>query len=403
MDFGTLPPEITAALIHSGPGAGSWIEASGMWQQLAIELEDSLPGYGSVLSSLTDAWSGPSSAAMIQAVEPYLSWVRTTAQQCERLASSAAAAAAAFNSAVAAVVHPAYVSANRVRLAKLLATNWFGTNLGAIAATEDEYAGMWANNSAAMYRYQAASAQVFELSQFSSPPAIVNPAAAAAAQAGAVPTAAAGTPAASLLQSIFAPNTNATGTGLAGLLNLFSGSAQSSFGSLLNSIILNQAILTSTFPGSGIPINLLSYLAQSSSAQSLQTVGGELGQGLSQGAEALGATANQMANAVRAVGSAGSPTAAVGVGVSLGKLSAPPATVGLLTASQAPVQLASAASPLAAEESGFPFLPPPMMPPVVPRKGKGKGEGKREGRDYDDLEIGLEIKGTFMTRPPSAG
>jgi PPE-repeat protein len=400
MDFGTLPPEITAALIHSGPGAGSWIEASGVWQQLAIELEDSLPGYGSVLSSLTDAWSGPSSAAMIHAVEPYLSWVRTTAQQCERLASSAAAAAAAFNSAVAAVVHPTYVSANRMRLAQLLATNWFGTNLAAIAATEDEYEGMWANNSAAMYRYQAASAQVFELSQFSLPPAIVNPAA-AAAQAGAVPTAAASSPAASLLQSIFAPNTNATGTGLAGLLNLFSGSAQSSFGSLLNSNILNPAILTSTVPGSGFPINLLSYLAQASSAQSLQRVGGELGQGLSQGAEALGATANPMANAVRAVGS--SPTAAVGVGVSLGKLSAPPAMVGLLSASQAPVQLASAASPLAAGESGFPFLPPPMMPPVVPRKGKDKGEGKREGRDYDDIEIGLEIKGTFMTRPPSAG
>src|SRR6201987_6513912 len=102
MDFGTLPPEITAALIHSGPGAGSWTEAAGVWQQLAIELEDSLPGYGSVLSSLTDAWSGPSSAAMIQAVEPYLSWVRPTAQQCERLASSTRAAPAAFNSAAAA-------------------------------------------------------------------------------------------------------------------------------------------------------------------------------------------------------------------------------------------------------------------------------------------------------------
>jgi PPE-repeat protein len=400
MDFGTLPPEITAALIHSGPGAGSWIEASGMWQQLAIELEDSLPGYGSVLSSLTDAWSGPSAAAMIQAVEPYLSWVRSTAQQCGQVAASAAAAAAAFNSAFATVVHPTYVSANRVRLAKLLATNWFGTNLGAIAATEDEYGAMWANNSAAMFRYQAASAHVFELSQFSSPPAIVNPAAAAAVQAGVVPTAAAGTPAASLLQSIFAPNTNATGTGLAGLLNLTSGSSQSSFGSLLNSIILNPAILTGTF-GSGFPINLLSYLAQSSSAQSLQSVGGELGQGLSEGATAFGATANEMAGAVRGVGSG--PTAAVGVGVSLGKLTAPPATVGLLTASQAPVQLASAASPLAGGESGFPFLPPPMMPPVAPRKGKGKGEGKREGRDYDDIEIGLEIKGTFMTRPPSAG
>jgi PPE-repeat protein len=397
MDFGTLPPEITAALIHSGPGAGSWIEASGVWQQLAIELEDSLPGYGSVLSSLTDAWSGPSSAAMIQAVEPYLAWVRITAQRCEQLASSAQAAAAAFNSAVAAVVHPTYVSANRVRLAKLLATNWFGTNLAAIAATEGEYEDMWANNSAAMYRYQAASTQALALSPFSSPPAIVNPA--AVAQASAVP-AAASTPAASLLQSILAPNTNTTGMGLAGLLNLFSGSAQSSFGSLLNSNIVDPGIVNTIF-GSGLPINLLSYLAQNSSAQSLQTVGGELGQGLSQGAEALGTTANQVAGAVRAVGSAATPTAAVGVGVSLGKLTAPPAMVGLLSASQAPVRLASAASPLAAGESGFPFLPPPMMPPVVPRKGKG--EGKREGRDYDDIEIGLEIKGTFMTRPPSAG
>jgi PPE-repeat protein len=398
MDFGTLPPEITAALIHSGPGAGSWTEAAGVWQQLAIELEDSLPGYGSVLSSLTDAWSGPSSAAMIQAVEPYLSWVRTTAQQCERLASSAQAAAAAFNSAVAAVVHPTYVSANRMRLAKLLATNWFGTNLAAIAATEDEYGGMWANNSAAMYRYQAASAQVFELSQFSSPPAIVNPAA-AAVQAGAGPTAAASTPAASILQSILAPNTNATGAGLAGLLNLISGSAQSSFGSFLNSNILNPGILTGTFPGSGFPINLLSYLAQAATAQAAQNLGGEVGQGLSQGESLFGGVGADLSNAVRAAGSA--PTAAVGVGVSLGKLTAPPAMVGLLSASHAPVQLASAASPLVAGESGFPFLPPPMMPPVAPRKGKG--EGKREGRDYDDIEIGLEIKGTFMTRPPSAG
>jgi PPE-repeat protein len=400
MDFGTLPPEITAALIHSGPGAGSWIDAAGVWQQLAIELEDSLPGYGSVLSSLTDTWSGPSSTAMIQAVEPYLSWVRTTAQRCEQLAASAQAAAAAFNSAVAAVVHPTYVGANRMRLAKLLATNWFGTNLAAIAATDDEYEVMWANNSAAMYRYQAASAQVFQLSQFTSPPAIVNPAA-AAAQASAVPSAAASTPAASLLQSIFAPNTNATGMGLAGLLNLFSGSAQSSFGSLLNSNILNPAILTSTVPGSGFPINLLSYLAQSTTAQAAQNLGGELGQGLSQGESLFGGVGADLSNAVRGVGSV--PTAAVGVGVSLGKLTAPPAMVGLLSASQAPVQLASAASPLAAGESGFPFLPPPMMPPVVPRKGKGKGEGKREGRDYDDIEIGLEIKGTFMTRPPSAG
>jgi PPE-repeat protein len=384
MDFGILPPEITAALIHSGPGAGSWVEASGVWQQLAIELEDSLPGYGSVLSSLTDAWGGPSSTAMIQAVEPYLAWVRTTAQQCEQLASSARAAAAAFELASRTMVFPVEVSANRTRLAELLATNWFGTNLPAIAATEDEYEGMWFNNSAAMYRYQAAATRALALPQFSSPPAIVTPAAAAAS-----------TPATSILQSILAPNTNTTGTGLAGLLNLFSGSAQSSFGSLLNSNILNPGILTGTIPGSGFPINLLSYLAQTSTAQALQSVGGDVAQGLSEGEAALGGAAANLSNAIGGVGSA--PTAAVGVGVSLGKLTAPPAMVGLLSAPKTPVQLAAAVSPLAADESGFPFLPPPMMPPVAPRKRK------REGRDYEDIEIGLEIKGTFMTRPPSAG
>jgi PPE-repeat protein len=399
MDFGILPPEITAALIHSGPGAGSWAEASGVWQQLAIELEDSLPGYGSVLSSLADAWGGPSSMAMIEAVEPYLAWVRTTAQQCEQLASSAQAAAVAFELASRTMVFPVEVSANRTRLAELLATNWFGSSLPAIAATEDEYEGMWFNNSAAMYRYEAASAQALDLSQFSSPPAIASPTA-AAAQASAVPTAAASTPAAPTLGSIFnifAPGTNTSGTGLPGLLNLISGSAQSSFGSFLNGNFLTGGI-DNSIGGSGFPINLLSYIAQTNLAQGFQNIGGDVAQGLAAGEAGLGAPeAAGLTSALSAAGSARAPTAAVGVGVSLGKLTAPPAMVGLLSASQAPVQLASAVSPLAADESGLPFLPPPMMPPVAPRKRK------REGRDYDDIEIGLEIKGTFMTRPPSAG
>ncbi len=109
MEFITPPPEVTSALIHPGPGAESLIEASGVWQQLGVGLEESVPIYASVLSSLTEVWRGPSSVAMIQAVEPYLTWLRTTAQQCQQLASSAQAAAAAFSSAVSAVVHPSEV------------------------------------------------------------------------------------------------------------------------------------------------------------------------------------------------------------------------------------------------------------------------------------------------------
>jgi PPE-repeat protein len=377
MDFGTLPPEISSALIHSGPGAGSLIEAAAAWERLGIELEESLPNYSSVLSSMTETWQGPSAAATMQAVEPYLAWLSTTAQQCERVGSSMQAVAAAFELACRTVVFPVQVATNRTRLAQLIATNWLGTNSVAIAETDAQYEAMWVNNSAAMYRYAATSAQATRLPQFASPPAIANPAA-AAAQAGAAPAAAA--PAQSIgqiLESIvgtpfgFNPQ-----TGWFGLANTYA----------------------DQFIASGIPINLLSYLAQLNTAQALQGVGGDIGQGLAEGESALSAAGADLAGAVRAAGSAASPTGAIGVGVSMGRLTFPPATVGMLAAAKTPVQLAAAVAPLTADESGFPFMPPPMMPPVTPRK-----KGKREGGKYDDIEIGLEIKGTFMTRPPSAG
>src|SRR5277367_7133303 len=166
MDFIELPPEVTSALIHSGPGAESLIEASTAWQRLSAGLEEGVPGYASVLSSVTGAWQGTSSVAMAQAVEPYISWLRATAQQCQQISTSTQAAAAAFTTAVSTVVPLATVTANRTRLAQLLATNGFGRNLTAIAETEAQYQDMWVNNSAAMNRYQATSAQAVALPQF---------------------------------------------------------------------------------------------------------------------------------------------------------------------------------------------------------------------------------------------
>ncbi len=169
MDFSALPPEVVSARIHAGPGAESLIEASGAWQRLGTSLEESAATNAAALSSLNETWQGPSAAAMAESVEPYLSWLRSTAQQCQQIAAGAQDAVAAFISVRAAVVPLALVRANRIRLAQLWATNQFGINLPAIAETEDEYLGMWANNSAAMSRYLAASAQATTLPLFSSP------------------------------------------------------------------------------------------------------------------------------------------------------------------------------------------------------------------------------------------
>src|SRR5689334_17692100 len=142
------PPEVTSTLIHTGPGAGSLIEAAGAWQRLAVELENSVSTYASTLSSLIDSWDGPSAMAMLQSVQPYLLWLRETAQQSSQMATLAESAASAFTAVRSTVVHPSVVTANRTRLAQLLATNRFGTNTAAIAETENEYQTMWANNSA---------------------------------------------------------------------------------------------------------------------------------------------------------------------------------------------------------------------------------------------------------------
>jgi PPE-repeat protein len=402
MEFTTVPPEITSALIHSGPGAESLMAAAAAWQQLGITLEDSAESYDAALSSLDIRWSGPSSATMLQAVEPYVTWLRATAQQAQQVAASARTAAAAFSSVQASVVPTAVVAANRTRLAQLLATNGFGRNLPAIAETEAAYQTMWANNSAAMSRYQATSAQASTLPQFSSPTSATNPnglstqaTASSAATSAASPAAAtsAATSAAPINVGIGDPT-----TGYVGLSNQYA----------------NQ------FLSSGFPFNLLSVLAQTQSAQALQGVSAQVGQGVSEGEEALGGAAANLgggaAGALGALGQSGgnlggalgaaglgvvgttSATATLGAAVPMGTLSAPPGAAALLATSQQPVQLASAATPLTGG-TGMPMMPPLMPPPISP----GSGWRKRKPQKYEDIAIGAELKGKVMKPPPSAG
>ncbi|ASW91855.1 PPE family protein [Mycobacterium marseillense] len=373
------PPEVTSTLIHTGPGAGSLIEAAGAWQRLAVELENSVSTYASTLSSLIESWDGPSAMAMLQSVQPYLVWLRETAQQSAQMASSAQAAATAFGATRATVVHPSLVTANRTRLRQLLATNRFGTNTAAIAEAENEYQTMWANNAGAMTRYQATTSQATgQLSRFSSPLPDTTPDGTANQQAAVMN--------ANLLDS--GSGGSNVGDALNGLGSFDPNSGW--FGWL--STWGNQEI------SSGFPVNMLGVWAQLATAQGVASVGGDIGSGLSEG---LGLSSATLANAIKGIGAgASAPTGALGVGVSLGKLTAPPAVVGLLPGTPTGVQLASAASPLPAAESGFPMMPM-MVPP--PTASAGTGWRKRKQQKYEDVAVGREVKGKVMPRNPSAG
>lgn len=175
VDYGLIPPEINSGKMYAGPGAAPLLTAAAAWDGLAAELYSAATGYTSIVTELAELrWSGPSSAAMQSAAMPFASWLSTTAATAESVAMQARAAAVAYENAFALTVPPPAVTANRVRLMTLIATNFFGQNLAAIAATEIEYAEFWAQDAAVMYTYAGSAATASTLTPLQQPPTTTN-------------------------------------------------------------------------------------------------------------------------------------------------------------------------------------------------------------------------------------
>ncbi|MFV0494520.1 PPE family protein [Mycobacterium sp.] len=177
MDFGALPPEINSGRMYTGAGSASMLAAAAAWDALAAELHSSAAAYHSAIDGMTiGTWYGPAATAMTTAVAPYISWMTLTATQAEQAALQAKLAAGAYEAAFVSTVPPPAIELNRAQLLTLIATNLFGQNTAAIAMTEAEYAEFWAQDSAAMYAYAAASAAASVLTPFAAPPETTNPA-----------------------------------------------------------------------------------------------------------------------------------------------------------------------------------------------------------------------------------
>jgi PPE-repeat protein len=175
MFYSAFPPEFNSGRMYAGPGSGSMRAAAAAWDGLASELQSTVASYSTVIDTLVSGpWVGPSSLAMLAAVTPYLTWMQGTAAQAAQAASQATAAATAYETAFAAHVPPEEVAANRSQLASLVATNIFGQNTPAIAATEIQYGEMWVQDAVAMDSYASSSAAAADVTPFNSPPQITN-------------------------------------------------------------------------------------------------------------------------------------------------------------------------------------------------------------------------------------
>ena len=247
MDFGALPPEINSGRMYVGPGSGPMLEASAAWDALAAELQSTAAAYGSTIESLTvGPWTGPSSIAMAAAAAPYVAWIGATGALAEQAATQAKLAAGAYEAAFAATVPPPVIEANRALLMTLIATNIFGQNTPAIAATEAQYMEMWAQDAAAMYAYAGSSAAASQLTTFTEPPQTTNPSA-AAAQSAAVTQA--GTAASSDIATQLSQLINSVPTALQSLATNLAASPTTGSSNLLSGLALPQLTPAALPPG----------------------------------------------------------------------------------------------------------------------------------------------------------
>jgi PPE-repeat protein len=416
LDFALLPPEINSGRMYSGPGSGPMLAAASAWNGLAAELRSTTMSYNAVLTALTgEDWRGPAAASMAAAAMPYVAWMGMTAAQAEQTAAQAEAAAAAHDAAFAATVPPPVIAANRAQLMALIATNVLGQNTPAIAATDAQYAEMWAQDAAAMYGYAASSAVATQLTPFGEPGQITN-SVGLTAQSAAVSHAAAsgaGTQQTTLAQlmsalqgtlqslsspasasspgSVLQPLTGSGGwnpfaagsaadtTGLNGVLNLFGGS-DTAFGQFVNANLWNT-IFSSGFY---MPSNTVGpFLGLAGAQPAAEAVGDAAGQA------ATGAVGEALAPAGGISGVGSTVSAGLGHASMVGPVSVPPSW-----ATPAPV-----AGPLAPALGGTPMIAPPAMAAGMP----GVPVGGMGGQPYGRAVPQYGFRPTFVARPPAAG
>lgn len=409
MDFGALPPEVNSAKMYAGPGSGSLTAAAMAWDELAADLQFAASAYTSVVTGLTSGpWLGPAAVAAAAAAMPYAVWMSATATQAEEAAAQAQAAVAAYETAFIMTVPPPVIAANRALLMALVATNFFGQNSPAIAATEALYSEMWAQDAAAMYGYAGTSASASTLTPFTSPPQVTDDTGLAAqstsvAQATASEAGATQVTLAQLvsslpttLEGLATPlaSTNPLSELMSGLTSSLPTSIQSALENLPSSLtsqdVLNLAptwIMTSMTP----VYALSSVLGMAQTLQGIAvTAAQQVGAAAADVADAAAGAATLAGWTGADAAAGGAALASMGQAATLGSLSVPPSWTSVIPTAH----LTSAGTAIPNGGMGALSQLPPSMLGGVPRAANGAGQapGPRYG-----------MVPTVMAQPPSGG
>lgn len=353
MDYAALPPEINSARIMMGPGSAPLIAAALSWESLGAELEAAATVWNSVTVTLLGTWLGPSAIAMAAASSSHSAWLTQAAMHAELTGAQAQMAAGAYEAARAAMVPLPMVTANRMQLTALVATNFLGQNTAAIAATEAQYMVMWAQDVAAMGTYQGMSS----------------------AATGGLPKLAPATSAGNPIAAAVGPAAAAAPVSIGDILNNLFGSGF--LGTTFQSFISSGMIAE-------IPIGLLGLLPLFGISSGVSSIANEIHTGLRVAAPIIPAMPSGGAPIVRAATGTARPLGGLGMSV-------PPSWASAAQPTLAPER--SLARPLST--SGRGFMPAPIPMAITARQQPGSK--KPRGQSVEDSELLKTVR--FTSHP----
>ncbi|WP_269474045.1 PPE family protein [Mycobacterium florentinum] len=404
IDFGALPPEVNSARMYSGAGSTSMTTAASAWRSLAAELNSAAMGYDNVITQLSsEEWLGPASAKAVEALTPYVTWMKTTASQAEQAAQQLDSASAAFETAFASVVPPPLIAQNRALLAQAMQTNVLGQNTGVIAQLESQYGQMWAQDSSTLYNYAAQSASATKVTPFQNAPEVTTPD--AQAKQGAATSAASATGAGNAAKTTADAITQTPNTIQAAATPAASTTSGSDLLTQGWFLLTGQTILPSSFATFINGLSPFAGFAYNTEGLPYFSVG--MGNSGVQIAKSTGAIGGAAASAAAAApkglaglggmlggGAHAAPAVAAGLGnaASVGRLSVPAVWSGA-----APAVSHAAAVPVSAISAAPEAAGSGNLLGGMPLAGMGAGQGfGASGPRYG-------FRPTVMARPPFAG
>ncbi|MCV7342762.1 PPE domain-containing protein [Mycobacterium haemophilum] len=153
-----VPPEVTSALIRSGPGTDSLLAAEISWEKVCLGLLEAEYRFrGLVLGVQEASWLGESSRRMAAEASRISGWMHNAADEAERACNQAGAAARAYCSARDSTVSLEKIRANRSARKELAIQNIYslGAYTSEIAELDHRYHKMWSQNTYAMEVYES--------------------------------------------------------------------------------------------------------------------------------------------------------------------------------------------------------------------------------------------------------